>query len=237
SRPAVAVGDQNSPAAQPNLSNTSIPAIPLSRRSMLAALGASCSGLLAPSVLAAVSQGYVRKTDANNPGANSPGANNPSTNNKSSKGQILSASQLQTLSAMVEVIIPAGDTPGAAATDTHGFIDDQLAHCHANADAKEFIANLDKVSKIIAAHWGKPYEQLSTTQQNKAMKAMAEAAAPFSETHGEYFHHLKRLTVFGYYSSEVGMTQELVYLPIPGGYDAKFKLPDNEGKAFSLFSY
>ena len=33
------------------------------------------------------------------------------------------------------------------------------------------------------------------------------------------FEEVKQLTLGGYYSSEVGMTQEQVYLPVPGRYD------------------
>lgn len=191
----------------------------LSRRSMLAALGAGCATLLAPSVLAGSPQSYTRKAEG-----------------KIGKGQILSNSQLKTLRAMVEVIIPKTDTLGGAGTDTHGFIDDQLAHCSSAADAKTFMADLNSASKTIAAQWGKPYEQLAANNQNEAMTALANGTAPFNESHAKFFDQLKSFTLFGYYSSEVGATKELVYLPIPGGYDGGFKLSENGGKAFSMFT-
>ena len=50
-----------------------------------------------------------------------------------------------------------------------------------------------------------------------------ELAAPF-------FYQLKELTVLGYYTSEVGATQELAYLPIPGHYEGDY---DFTGKQWS----
>ncbi|MCZ0955053.1 MAG: gluconate 2-dehydrogenase subunit 3 family protein [Rhodospirillaceae bacterium] len=37
-----------------------------------------------------------------------------------------------------------------------------------------------------------------------------------------FFETIKHLTVTGYYTSEIGMTVERVYLPIPGRYDGVY---------------
>ena len=37
-----------------------------------------------------------------------------------------------------------------------------------------------------------------------------------------FFEHVKQLTVFGYYTSEIGMTIERHYLPMPGHYDGAY---------------
>jgi len=65
------------------------------------------------------------------------------------------------------------------------------------------------------------------------MSALALKKQPFEALSGDFFYKLKALTVLGYYSSEAGASQELVYLPVPGGYLGSFKVSENGGRAFS----
>ena len=37
-----------------------------------------------------------------------------------------------------------------------------------------------------------------------------------------FFNQIKQLTIFGYYTSEIGMTVERKYLPNPGRYDGAY---------------
>lgn len=149
------------------------------------------------------------------------------------KGQILSKPQMRLLRELAEVIIPESGTPGAAATDVHGFIDDQLAYCRAPHEATQFMAELDLLEDRVQLHWGKAYHELSPTEKQAAMTSIADHRNPFDVLSGEFFYKLKALTMVAYYSSETGASQELVYLPIPGGYRGDFKVSDNGGKAFS----
>lgn len=185
----------------------------MSRRSMLIALASGCAGLITAEALGGhfpfkrQVQPLVRK------------------------GQILSQHQMADLHAMVEIIIPATQTLGAGSVDTHGFIDDQLAHCMAPEKAKEFIQLFDTTRQGIKKTWKTSYAELSHAQQVEAMKALASKTAPFESTEG-FFPQLKRLTVLGYYTSEEGGSKELIYLPLAGGYDGDYKLSENDGKAF-----
>ena len=153
------------------------------------------------------------------------------------KGQILSEDQMRLLRGFVEVIIPQTGTPGAAATDTHGFIDDQLANCKSPAEASHFIANLDKAGALIEQHWRMAFPELAEQEQKAAMTAIANKATPFESLARDFFNNLKSLTIIGYYSSKAGASEELVYLPVPGGYDGNYKVSDNDGKAFSPLGF
>lgn len=186
-----------------------------SRREFIGTLALACAGLLSADAIAGV------LSTARKPGG------------PVRQGQILSESQMQLLRDFVEVIIPQTDTPGAAATDTHGFIDDQLANCQAQDEAKRFITDLDKAGDLIEQHWKMTYSALPEQDQQAVMKAIAHHATPFDTLSGNFFHQLKSLTLLGYYSSEAGASQELVYLPVPGGFDGDYKVSDNNGKAFS----
>lgn len=191
----------------------------MSRRQLIRSLAYSCLGLVTADVI------------AGNPlGERKPGG-------PVREGQILSESQMKLLRALVETIIPQTDTPGAAATDTHGFIDDQLANCTAPDEAKQFIAGLDQFAQAVNTQWGDEFANLKATDQQAAVSALAGSGVPFEKLPESFFRQLKSLTVIGYYSSEAGASQELVYLPIPGGYRASFTVADNGGKSFSPHTY
>lgn len=149
------------------------------------------------------------------------------------EGQILSESQMAVLRDLVEVIIPQTETPGAAATDTHGFIDDQLAHCQAPDEAAQFIAEFNQFGDLVRQHWGADFPDLSPEDKHAAMSAFAFHDSPFGALSEDFFYKLKELTVIGYYSSQAGASRELVYLPVPGGYLGNFKVSANGGKSFS----
>lgn len=187
----------------------------ISRRQLLRYFALGCAGLLSSNALAGtlsverVQGGPVRK------------------------GQILSDSQMALLRELVEVIIPQTDTPGAADTDTHGFIDDQLAHCQAPDEAQQFIAELDRFGALVQKHWGNEFQNLSSSDMHEAMSSLASGKSPFGALTETFFYKLKSLTILGYYSSQAGASQELVYLPVPGGYLGNFKVSENGGRAYS----
>ena len=47
-----------------------------------------------------------------------------------------------------------------------------------------------------------------------------------------FFEHIKQLTLAGYYTSEIGMTVERVYLPVPGRFDGAYPY-DQVGTLFT----
>jgi hypothetical protein len=187
----------------------------ISRRELIRFFSLACAGLLSNSAFAG------KLASAREPGG------------PIRKGQILSESQMHLLRELAEVIIPETDTPGAAATDSHGFIDDQLANCRASSEASEFIAQIDLLGGRVRHHWGKAFPGLSPAEKSDAMSAIASNETPFEILDPDFFYTLKALTVVAYYSSQAGASQELVYLPIPGGYRGDFKVSENGGKAFS----
>lgn len=187
----------------------------ISRRELISSLALSCLGLVSADLMAETT--LTRRQ---------PGG-------PVREGQILSESQMRLLRDLVENIIPQTDTPGAAATDTHGFIDDQLANCQAPEEAEVFIAGLDQFTRAVQTQSGSGFSDLSPEDQIAALTALAHDQSPFDSMPPDFFRNLKALTILGYYSSEAGASQELVYLPVPGGFQANFTVADNGGKSFS----
>jgi hypothetical protein len=55
----------------------------------------------------------------------------------------------------------------------------------------------------------------------------------FAVIHREFFKTLKHLTVLGYFNSEIGATQALAYLPVPGRFDGSAPFEPGQ-KAWAL---
>ena len=61
---------------------------------------------------------------------------------------------------------------------------------------------------------------MSHEQQVEFMTELADAE-------NEFFKTIKSMTLFAYFTSEVGMTQALDYDPLPGKYDPCVKVDDD----------
>lgn len=198
--------------------------------------------------------------------------------------QTLGESQQRTLAALVDRIIPATDTPGAAEAGVPQFIDKMLAEWYAPEERDNFLAGLTEAERRGQAEDGTAFADLDVDAQSAFVAALdaevyepvvrdAPATAADSDvveagregTHmaeeqaerevagmqgdlgeaqsdstagatqidtGEgtvtvggsdapppFFRQLKELTLAGYYTSEVGASQELRWNPAPGRYD------------------
>jgi hypothetical protein len=141
------------------------------------------------------------------------------------KATFFSTGQMSTLRALVDVILPATDSPAASAADTHYFIDLAMPAC-ASADAqKTFRTGLDLLV-------GKRFEHLKAQEQIALVKARAtkDMALPYDQS---FFKILKDYTLTGYFLSEVGATRALAYERVPGGFQGDLPLSANQ-KAWAI---
>ena len=134
----------------------------------------------------------------------------------------LTPAQDELVAQLTELIIPETDTPGARAAGVHEFIDLMLTDWMPDDDRAAFLAGLDDVeARSRAAHNAAFLDApadgqvaLLTTLEDEAL-----AAAPAPGAPPPFFAMLKQLTLLGYYTSEIGATQELQWIAAPGRYD------------------
>ena len=127
------------------------------------------------------------------------------------------------MATIAEHIIPETDTPGARAAGVHVFIDKMLAE-HYPPDDKQRV--LDGLATIDARTCGASATatssiavRTSSARCSTIIDQEAFAAVPGRrEVH--WFRTLKELTLLGYYTSEIGATQELRHVAVPGRFDA-----------------
>ena len=135
--------------------------------------------------------------------------------------------QNATVTTIAELIIPATDTPGAKGAKVNEFIDLLLTEWYEPAETKEFLAGIRDVDAQSKAKFSAAFVDCSPAQQAELLKQLDAAAMEFSasqkqtmQTHGapppmNFFYQMKKLTLAGYYTSEIGFSQELGRSIIP----------------------
>lgn len=142
----------------------------------------------------------------------------------------LNPQQNATVIVMTDLIIPETNTPGAKGTRVNEFIDLILTEWANEEERANFLKGLADVDQQSNKLFGKDFVNLSPAQQTALCgslddEAMAHHGTPPAAnpvtTHdrqmeGDFWHVFKRITLYGYYTSEIGFTQELKLTIIPG---------------------
>lgn len=152
----------------------------------------------------------------------------------------LNAQQNATVTAIAEMIIPATDTPGAKGARVNEFIDLILSEWCAEADCRRFLEGVSQTDERSRKMFGKDFVNCNAQQQTELLTALDEEVTRLREANVQerehaspavqdsenpleqnFFYQMKHLTLFGYYTSEVGWTQELGRPPVHiGPYQA-----------------
>ena len=142
----------------------------------------------------------------------------PRTDSTLTDGKVFNKHQLRLLKQICSIVIPKTETLGAAEVDTHGFIDNQLFHCHTEIEQKDAISILSLINLTANNSFSTAFIHLNDEQQFQLLTELDLGEKRFDQSQRKMFKELKNLICFGYYTSEVGATQELRYDPIPGGF-------------------
>jgi len=131
---------------------------------------------------------------------------------------ILTNDQVAMLAEVAETIIPATDTPGAKAAMVHRYIDEAVKANFTKDEQERFLAALPLIDAKSQEVGQAKFVDLAAEKRDAVLSAFAKEAAEAEEKDEQLFTVLKDLTVTGYFTSEIGATQALVYDPVPGPY-------------------
>lgn len=151
------------------------------------------------------------------------------------KLRTLTTQQNAIVTTMADLIIPATDTPGAKAARVNEFIDVVLTEWATDGERQHFLEGLAGVDNQSNALFGKNFVDASFEQQTALLRAMDDAAMGShparrvrhgntipedrdKQLQGNFWDVFKGITVHGYYTSEIGFTQEQKLQIIPGVY-------------------
>jgi len=140
---------------------------------------------------------------------------------------------LQMAGVIADLIIPTTETPGAIAANVHGFMDHYLATCATKETQQQMLNGLKKINTLSQKKFNKRFLNCAHLQRIQLLTALEKPDSGFSAEDKIFFKQFKSLTLFGYYTSEIGATRELAYLAIPGSYKGNFPFA-NVGKAWAL---
>ncbi len=151
-----------------------------------------------------------------------------------------------TVVAMIDLIIPETDTPGAKGARVNEFIDIILTEWATPEERQHFLEGLAGVDEQCGELFGKDFVAASPAQRTTLLRAMDDAArADWETSHhgsappeerdtqlkGNFWTVFKGITIHGYYTSEIGFTQELKLEIIPGAQHGCVTLGPGTGDA------
>lgn len=144
---------------------------------------------------------------------------------------VFSPEQVETVAALADGIIPATDTPGARDANVHRFIDAMVGDGFLDEDRNRFLAGLSDLMQRIQDTHQAAFPDLEPPTQMDELTALDNAtfgpdAPPPDPEAPSFYRMLKELVLTGYYTSEIGATQELHMNIIPGSYDGDVPLTD-----------
>jgi gluconate 2-dehydrogenase gamma chain len=130
----------------------------------------------------------------------------------------LSAAQLAIVAEIAEALIPKTDTSGAKDAGVPAFIDATLAALYPQKDQARFKAGVDEFETMARAA-GKPFLEREAAERADFVKQWLVVA--LSKEHGNdkpFILMARELTLLGYFTSKVGITENMEYVPVPTAF-------------------
>ena len=155
-------------------------------------------------------------------------------------------SNIVLLDEIAETIIPATATPGAKAAKVGEFMKVMVTDCYTQAEQDAFMKGINTLAEACKKANGKTFMECSPEQRHDFLVSLEKEAKEFNKAVSEkdkpvqeefkqkgrpynfvaspkhYYTMMKQLTLFGFFSSEMGMTQTLRHVAVPGKYDGAF---------------
>lgn len=132
---------------------------------------------------------------------------------------VFTPQQRALMTALSERVMPTTDTPGAIAAGVPEFIEKLLADWALPDDREPILAGLDAIEARSQTDYQLAADKASPEQQDALLTLAMDNKFPRG---AEFFDRFRQLVLTGYFTSEVGITQEREYLPVPGRYDGAY---------------
>jgi hypothetical protein len=124
-----------------------------------------------------------------------------------------------------ETILPTtASSPGAKEAKIGEFMKTIVTDCYVEDDQKIFLEGIGKLNEAANAKFDDDFLALTDDQKKELLIQLDQEAKEYQtgrteEGPNHYFTMMKQLTLWGYFSSEVGATKALRYVEVPGRYE------------------
>ncbi len=132
--------------------------------------------------------------------------------------------QIRLLNEIADTIVPTTNTPGAKAAKVGQFMAVMVSDCYEPDEQKRFMEGLVTLQAASEKANGNAFQKCTPAQRTALLNALDKEQLDYQKrkksgepTH--YFRVIKDLVLWGYFSSEIGSTQALRYVDIPGRYE------------------
>jgi hypothetical protein len=132
-----------------------------------------------------------------------------------------SSEEMNLLDEIGETILPeTSKSPGAKAAKIADFMQKIVRDCYSAEEQGIFKSGLIEVEEKADQQFNNSFLKLSGSQRLDILNGFEEEAKEKKENDpSHFFTMLKQLTIWGFFTSEVGATKALRYDPIPGSYE------------------
>lgn len=137
---------------------------------------------------------------------------------------LFSNRQIRLLNEIAETILPETDTPGAKAAKVGQFMAVIVSDCYEAGDQQTFLNGLTTIQDRCKKTYGKPLHRCSPQQRHEFLVGLDEEQKAYYRDRKDgdphhFFRQMKDLTLWGYFTSEVGAKQAQRFVAIPGRYE------------------
>lgn len=132
-------------------------------------------------------------------------------------GNDFTAADIALLDEIADTIIPATDTPGAKAARTGAFMAMMVNDCYDDAHHAAFRAGLEQL-RAGGFLTASPAERTARLNALDAEQKQHQAAKKPEDT-AHYFRMMKQLAILGYFTSEIGASQAMIFEEVPARFD------------------
>lgn len=174
----------------------------LQRREILRRAAWLLGGAISAPAALAVLQGCSAKQE---PGAPAPAM------------KFLKAPELAVVAEIAEILIPKTDTSGAKDAGVPGFIDVALDALYPKDDQERFRSGLAAFESDATAS-GKPFLEQDPSARAQFVRKSLDAALAAPRNPKPFLLMTRELALLGYFTSQVGITENMEYVPVPTAY-------------------
>lgn len=165
----------------------------------------------------------------------------------------LGADQVKLLETFADTLIPQTDTPGAIGAGVPKSVAGMYAAWASDKTREEISGALDRLDAAATKKTGKSFVDLNAADRQAFLAAhdvtslknvpppedapKGNPFAPAVSVADNGYHKLKELVAVTYYMSQVGLTKELEYQHVPGGWTPSIKVTKDTRPAMSFGAF
>ena len=130
-------------------------------------------------------------------------------------GRVLTADDRALMAEVADTLLPTtAASPGAKAAGAADAIDLLLTDCYDAEAQRKLVRGLGELRSRCRTECASGFAALPQAERERLLRAVDAEAKQAGDAH--WFHLARELSLRAYYSSEVGLTKALRWIPVPG---------------------